>query len=862
MRAGGCTVQQALTPEAATIVKQAVNLARRRGHAQVTPLHVANTMLCSAAGLLRAACLQSHSHPLQCKALELCFNVALNRLPASSSAGPMLGPHHHHHHHHHPPSLSNALVAAFKRAQAHQRRGSIESQQQPLLAVKIELEQLIISILDDPSVSRVMREAGFSSTQVKSNVEQAVSLEICGTTTTTTTTTPPPPPPNPNSVKPKEVVMNKPRPPLDHVRSEDITSVMDCLVSRRKRSFVVVGECLETSEGVVRVVMDRVCNGEGSHESLRNLQFIPLPISSFRNMTREEVDHKVGELRCLVKTSCSMGRGAVLVLEDLNWVAEFWAGDHLEKQRGYSYYCPVEHVIMEVRSLLYCGGLLLGGERLCLMGFATYQTYMGCRVGNPSLEALWGLQTLTIPAGALELSLNCDSDSQSQMMGKRSGNGACWSFIEGGVVENTQLTCCAECSIKFDAEARSLPNNSFSNRSSISSSSLPSWLRQDNRSANSNDQGCLQLKDLCKKWNSICNTSHRNQHNLSEMTLNFSSVPPSSSISSYYDHCYPSLHQPWPLPLEPKHPWREHHVWLSGASDEVHEQNSRFYLRDNEPNPNPNPNSSSSNGSMDQVEHSHPKFKEINAENLKTLCNALEKRVAWQSDIIPDIASTILQCRSGMVRRKEKSKLVETKEETWFFFQGNDTDGKERIARELARLVFGSYNKCASIKLSNFLPTRSDSTDDFRNKRSRSEKSHSYLEELFEAICDNPHRVFLLQDIEQLDYYSQVGIKAAMESGVVHNYNGDEVSVSDAILILSCEMFDSRSRACSPPAKERVESEEEEEGGGGSDDKEMGSYACLDLNLCAEDDMECSSDDVGLLEAVDRAFFFRLPEDL
>ena len=82
--AGSCAVQQGLTAEAATVVKQAVTLAKRRGHAQVTPLHVASTMLSAANGLLRTACLQSHSHPLQCKALELCFNVALNRLPAAT----------------------------------------------------------------------------------------------------------------------------------------------------------------------------------------------------------------------------------------------------------------------------------------------------------------------------------------------------------------------------------------------------------------------------------------------------------------------------------------------------------------------------------------------------------------------------------------------------------------------------------------------------------------------------------------------------------------------------------------------------------------------------------------------------------
>ncbi|KAF3777960.1 hypothetical protein EJ110_NYTH44728 [Nymphaea thermarum] len=83
MRAGAGAVQQTLGAEAAIVIKQAVALAKRRGHAQVTPLHVAATLLSSRSSLLRRACLKSHPHPtphpLQCRALELCFNVALNR---------------------------------------------------------------------------------------------------------------------------------------------------------------------------------------------------------------------------------------------------------------------------------------------------------------------------------------------------------------------------------------------------------------------------------------------------------------------------------------------------------------------------------------------------------------------------------------------------------------------------------------------------------------------------------------------------------------------------------------------------------------------------------------------------------------
>ena len=124
MRSGGCAVQQELAGDAAAVMRQAVSLAWRRGHAQVTPLHVAYTLLgvsepsssprlfttttgagasTPAYGLLMRSCArsrsQSQTHPAaQCRALELCFNVALNRLPtAGPTAAVMFHPHPLHH---------------------------------------------------------------------------------------------------------------------------------------------------------------------------------------------------------------------------------------------------------------------------------------------------------------------------------------------------------------------------------------------------------------------------------------------------------------------------------------------------------------------------------------------------------------------------------------------------------------------------------------------------------------------------------------------------------------------------------------------------------------------------------------------
>ncbi|KAG4991120.1 hypothetical protein JHK87_024577 [Glycine soja] len=265
MRGGICSIQlQPLTPEATTVVKQAVNLATTRGHAQVTPLHVASARLATSTGLLCKACRQCHSHPLQCNALELCFNIALNRLPASTSS-PVLAPQYS------TPSLSNALVATFKRAQGNQHRGFIENQQQHILALKIKVEQLVISILDDPSVSRVMREAGFSSSLVKTRVEQPVSMEepcqrkyklphhvVLGGSNNVS-----------SSCGPFGQVAGGSftKPNLDYVNNDDVTSVMSELV--RRKNTIIVGEGVANAEGLAREVMERFELAQWRHKTRR-----------------------------------------------------------------------------------------------------------------------------------------------------------------------------------------------------------------------------------------------------------------------------------------------------------------------------------------------------------------------------------------------------------------------------------------------------------------------------------------------------------------------------------------------------------------------------------------------------------------
>uniref|UniRef100_A0A0A8YCZ7 SMAX1-like nucleotide binding domain-containing protein n=1 Tax=Arundo donax TaxID=35708 RepID=A0A0A8YCZ7_ARUDO len=676
-----------------------------------------------------------------------------------------------------------------------------------------------------------MREAGFSSTQVKANVEQAV----CSSTATT-----PNPNPNPNSTAattspPQEA---KSKLPLHQVRNEDVAAVLDCLDSRSKRMVVVVAESAAAAEAMVRAAVDRIKRGEAKRDALRGAQVVGLRVSSFRDAPKEEVERRLGELRCLV---ANKGRGpALLVVEDLKWAAEFWAGHVQSGRRGY--YCSVEHVVTELRAMA------AGGEHggLCsLVGFGTYQAYMKCRAGQPSLETMWGLQTLTVPAGSLALSLTtCAFDdsalgtvNQSMKASPntdRNGPASCWPLLGG-----THLIsrCCGDCSVaRIDTKA-ALP------RPFVSSSRLPSWLQ------NCRDQEATHLTDLGKTWDPICSKPSQ------RMTLHFSApVSPASSISSY-EHGH-QLHQPprqssWLLAdLDAKHPWKP--KCETGGKAKSHD-------------------SDASNGSV-EVE-CRAKFKELNAENLKVLCCALEKEVPWQKEIVPEIASTVLQCRSGIAKRRDKSRSADAKEETWMFFLGGDTECKEMVARELANLVFGSHKNFVSISSGASSPSSSGSSEEQRRKRPRTSPTGgetAYLERLYEAISENPHRVILMEDVDQADRDGKLGIKEAIESGVVRNHAGDEVGVADAIIILSCESFDdARSRACSPPAKqmkvEMKEAKEEQtsdhecnEAGGAS------SSPCFDLNANMESDQadERNFGDVCLITAVDRTLLFRRRENL
>ncbi|CAL5035169.1 unnamed protein product [Urochloa decumbens] len=614
MRAGAYTIHQSLTAEAAAVLKLALALARRRGHAQVTPLHVAFALLtgpaCAAGqppslaaaissaasspaavaaaapyGLLKRACLRSHpasstsqaqaqQHPLQCRALELCFNVALNRLPTSGphspppahfAAPPLIQP---------SPTLSNALVAALKRAQANQRRGCVELQQPPppppavtasaaslhqqnpppLLAIKVELDQLVISILDDPSVSRVMREAGFSSATVKTNLEEEAALlpPPPPPLLPSSSSSPPPPPIPPHffldagsrlPLWPAQFLAPPPRGPPDAAAcaDDDVRAVLDVMLRGRRGGIggggsgnpVVVGDSASMAEAVAGELLRRLERGEVPAE-LAGAHILRLQLSyvHVRLMSRADVDARAAELRRSVDAvqphrGGGGGGGLVVFAGDLRWALdeEHPGGGASAAAESYS---PVEHMAAELGRLIDDLSAASRG-RAWLVATASYQTYMRWqqRRRRRPVESAWALQAVVVPTGSgtgLALnSLNPSplSSSSSSLLPSASGapvppamatahqqlgQSPFWMAAgeptAGGEQDETQLLLCTECSKNYEREASLVKAEAGAEGPR---GSLPAWLVPADQSPQHKEKYLIELK---RKWSRLCRKLH------------------------------------------------------------------------------------------------------------------------------------------------------------------------------------------------------------------------------------------------------------------------------------------------------------------------------------------------------------------
>ncbi|KAJ6372438.1 hypothetical protein OIU76_026851 [Salix suchowensis] len=772
MRAGLSTIQQTLTPEAASVLNHSIAEASRRNHGQTTPLHVAATLLASPSGFLRQACIKSHpnsSHPLQCRALELCFSVALERLPTAQNLSPGLDP-----------PISNALMAALKRAQAHQRRGCPEQQQQPLLAVKVELEQLIISILDDPSVSRVMREASFSSPAVKATIEQSLNATSNSNSAANSgiglgfrapvAVAVPAPVTNRNfymNPRLQQGSLGQPGAP----RNDEVKMLIDILSKRKKKNPVLVGE--SEPEILVKEVLKRIESKEVGDGVLKNVHVIHLE-KEFSD--KAQVAAKIVELGRLIETrtgNLDCG-GVILDMGDLKWLVEqqvsfcrFWRGSAAaDRVRNWAVSCGGDEEAF--------GEVVPIAPRAPLPGMFRLGTN---GILSSSVESFSPLKGL--PSMPRRLTENLDPAGR--------------------------MSCCPDCMRNYEQElAKIVPKEvekSSEGKSQSAQPPLPLWLRNarpQDGDVKSSDQTVtkdqeLMLKqkrlELQKNWHDRCLHLHPAYHQpnlgseripqpaLSMTNLhNQNLLPrqpfqPKLSLNKKPDRILvfnPNLlrSQPAGLPATPPgSPVRTDLALgrpkvVGETPEKEHEGRTKDFLSCVPSEPQSNSNEL----------HSIKLLSKLDADSFKKLLKGLLEKVWWQRDAASAVAATVTQCKLG----HGKCRSTGSRGDIWLLFTGPDRAGKKKMASALSELVCGVNP--IMLCLGSWRED-GESEASFRGK--------TVLDRIAEAVRRNPFSVIILEDIDEADMLVRGSIRRAMERGRIADSLGREISLGNVIFILT-----------------------------------------------------------------------------
>ncbi|XP_028791039.1 protein SUPPRESSOR OF MAX2 1 [Neltuma alba] len=774
MRAALSMIQQTLTPEAASVLNQSIAEAGRRNHSQTTPLHVAASLLASPSGFLRQACIKSHpnsSHPLQCRALELCFSVALDRLQTSQnmSAGTE-------------PPISNALMAALKRAQAHQRRGCPELQQQPLLAVKVELEQLIISILDDPSVSRVMREASFSSPAVKAMVEQSLNFSSSSSSVTSNsiglgirpkTVTPP-------ATNSRNLYIN-PRLQSGQQTVDEVKRITDILLRTKKRNPILVGE--SEPESVMKELLRRIENKEMQGMAFNNARVIFL--EKELPSDKAQIPARLKELADLIETRMgNSGSGGVFLnLGDLKWLVEqpvgigaAGSGSIMQQQAlteiGRAIVAEMTKLVAKFRDTC----------RLWLMGTATCETYLRCQVYHPSMEIDWDLQAVPVATRA----------PLSQTFPRFGTNGFFGVSLESlkGFPCTTMVPrhekadsaprsmCCPQCTQTYEKEVadamKDIEKTDSMIRLEATRSSLPQWLQNARTGSEMKDQMMqndrqkvmtTKTQELQKKWHEACLHLHPKFHQPKFSTERIAPTPLSSMSLSNQNllgrQSQPKLELNKSLgcSLQLGPPERSSvsppgsPVTTELALGQVKSGHVKDLL-----------------GSISSESQTQSNKLLDHDDSFQKLLKALAGKVWWQKDAASAIATTVTECKMG----NGKKRGGVTKGDTWLLFLGPDRASKKKMAEALSEIVSGSS------PITFYLGAQRGET-----KTDVPVRGKTALDRIAEAIRRNPFSVIILEDIHEADLLIRGSIKRAMEQGRFCDSHGREISVGNIMFILT-----------------------------------------------------------------------------
>ncbi|KAJ9175895.1 hypothetical protein P3X46_014401 [Hevea brasiliensis] len=510
------TARECLTPEAAHALDEAVSVARRRGHGQTTSLHAVSALLALPSSILRDACARArnsaYSPRLQFKAFELCLSVSLDRVPASQLSDD--------------PPVSNSLMAAIKRSQANQRRQPENfhlyhqiSQQQSstsMSCIKVELQNLILSILDDPVVSRVFGEAGFRGSEIKLAIVRPLTqvfkfsrfkgppMFLCNLSD------------NPDMGSGRRG-FSFPFPGFtgSFNGDENCRRIGEVLVRNKGRNPLLVGVCAyETLASFSEVIEKRKENILPVELSGITVTCIESDISMFisENFDKGYADLRFAEVGRFAEQN--LGPGLVVNLGDL----KAFVGGEGGNGNGNSLSDSVTYLVEKLTRLLQ-----LHGRKVWFIGAtASYEGYLKFVSRFPSIEKDWDLQLLPITSFRNSMVESYPKSSLMESFVPFGGFFSTPSELNSSLSSsNPCISRCHMCNERCEQEVLAVSKGGFiASVADQYQSNLSSWLKMTELGTNkgldgkTRDDGVVlsaKIAGLQKKWDSICQRLNHTQ---------------------------------------------------------------------------------------------------------------------------------------------------------------------------------------------------------------------------------------------------------------------------------------------------------------------------------------------------------------
>ncbi|RAL43323.1 hypothetical protein DM860_012464 [Cuscuta australis] len=761
------TARQYLTDEAARVLDEAVNVARRRTHAQTTSLHAVSALLAPPSSLLREACARArscaYSQRLQFRALELTVGVSLDRLPTTKSLDD--------------PPISNSLMAAIKRSQANQRRHpdtfhlyqQLQSQcpsSSPQISIlRVELKQFVLSILDDPIVSRVLGEAGFGSLDIKLVILNPPTISRF-----------------PRDWHPPQFFCKSPdyelnRRPFNFPfstspQNENVDGnsrrIGEVLARKNSRNPLLIGSFANEALGNFTECLKKGEDGVLPRE-IRGLSIICIAeeISEFfrhGESKKPSIALKIKELSGVVE-GCK-GPGVVVSYGDLK---VFVDSEGTEEAK---------YLVSELNRLveIHCGKLWLVGAA------GKDEIFMKFLENFPSVQKDWDLHLLPITTSSAGF------NARSSLMG--SFVPFAGFFPTPSEYENLQsninqsVARCNLCNEKYEGEVSMLLKGSTSNSvADQHSGNVPPWLqttacgpssRRIGVEANNDIVFNIKVVGLQKKWNDICqrlHQSHPAQPNV---------LPSTRGESKSQDLILSDESRISDQSISPSKPMiRNVSTDLGLGTIYVTMEKEKPEPSFEDPKDLPQhiscPVSSDKTSFIPQVVGDGLALKDF-----KYLQESLAEIVYWQDEAIHAISQTVSKHRNGHNPMKGN---------IWLSFLGPDKVGKRKIARLLAEKVFGSKDSLLFVDLSSIDEGNNSSNSMFDHCGLRSHgmnlRGKTVVDYIADELSKKHYSVVLLENIEKSDFLVQSSLSRSLKTGRFPNLHGREIRINNTIFVIA-----------------------------------------------------------------------------